>query len=274
MFTLNCKGRLVVVDNPIVMGILNLTPDSFFTGSRINGLDQLYSQAEKMLTDGAMILDLGGQSTRPGSVRVSEEEELKRIVEPVAQLAEKFPEALISIDTFYARVAEETINAGAHIVNDISAGLMDEAMLPTVGRLGVPYICMHMQGTPDTMQQNPVYENVTLEVLDFFIERIHSCKKNGINDIIIDPGFGFGKTIAHNFQLLKELSSLRMPNAPMMVGLSRKGTIYKTLGTSADEALNGTTVLNTAALLKGASILRVHDVKEAMEAVKLVAHLV
>jgi dihydropteroate synthase len=269
MLTLNCKGRLLVSDKPIVMGIINLTPDSFYAGSRIDS-GHIIETAGRMLNEGATILDLGGQSTRPGSKRVSAEEEMQRVIPAVEIIHDKFPAAFISIDTFYAPVAREAVGAGASIINDISAGTMDEDMIDTVAELKVPYVLMHMQGEPQTMQADPVYNNVSLEVLDFFSRKKDELLDKGITDIIIDPGFGFGKTINHNFQLLKELEIFSILDAPLLVGLSRKATIYKTLGVTSANALNGTTVLNTVALMKGAMILRVHDVKEAMEAVKLV----
>jgi len=273
MFTLNCKGRLLVIENPIVMGIINATPDSFYEGSRFMGEEKILFEAKKMLKDGADILDIGGQSTRPGSIQLSEDEELKRVIEPIELLHKNFPEAIISIDTYQPKVAVEAVSAGASIVNDISGGNMNVEMLQTVGKLNVPYICMHMQGTPQTMQKEPHYENVTRELLDFFILKINESKKAGIHDVIIDPGFGFGKTIKHNFELLKNLAVFKMLEKPLMVGLSRKSTIYKTLAVTANEALNGTTVMNTIALLNGANILRVHDVKEAKEAVRLVSRM-
>jgi dihydropteroate synthase len=269
MFTLNCRGRLLVIDTPVVMSIINITPDSFYSGSRKNNIDEILSQAEKMIAEGATILDIGGQSTRPGSKALTASEELDRVLAGIQAVRSNFKEAYISIDTYHATVAEQAVSAGADIVNDISAGNLDELMITTVGRLNVPYICMHMQGTPQTMQQNPQYKNVTLDVLDFFIEKQEQCRLAGINDVIIDPGFGFGKTMAHNFELLKNLKAFDILKKPLLAGLSRKGTIYKTLGITAEEALNGTTVLNTIALMNGAKILRVHDVKEAVEAVKL-----
>ena len=269
MFTLNCKGRILVIDKPLVMGIINATPDSFFGGSRFNGVDEIVAKAEKMLNDGADILDIGGQSTRPGSELISADEEIERVIPAIKEIAKKNPEAFISIDTFYSKVAIAAIEAGATIVNDISAGSMDSKMIATVAELKVPYILMHLKGTPQTMQQNATYENATREVLDFFISKTNELKNAGIIDIIIDPGFGFAKTIAQNFELLKNLSVFKMLDKAIMLGISRKSTIYKTLGVSADEALNGTTVLNTIGLINGASILRVHDVKEASETVKL-----
>jgi dihydropteroate synthase len=269
MFTLNCKGRLLVVEKPLIMGIINTTPDSFYAGSRYSQADAVLAVAEKMLKDGATFLDVGGQSTRPGSERVSMEDELKRVIGPVSVINKYFPEAYISIDTYYAEVAKEAVAAGACIVNDISAGKMDESMIATVTALNVPYVLTHMQGTPQSMQTNPTYHNVTLDVLDFFIQETARLKKAGITDIIIDPGFGFGKTIEHNFELLNNLEVFQQVNRPLMAGLSRKSLIYKTLGITAQEALNGTTVLNTIGLVNGTNILRVHDVKEASEVIKL-----
>lgn len=270
MFTLNCKGRLLAVDKPLVMGIINATPDSFYSGSRYQGIDRIVQQAEQMLKDGATILDIGGQSTRPGSEKITAEEELKRVIEPIAAIQKEFPGAFISVDTWYAKVATEAVASGASIINDISAGSMDTGMIETAASLQAPYILMHMQGTPQTMHQQPQYENVTGEVLDFFIGKTAQLQQSGITDIIIDPGFGFGKTSIHNFELLRNLSLFAMLKRPILLGISRKSTIYKTLGITVNEALNGTTVLNTIGLMNGASILRVHDVKEAMEAVNLV----
>lgn len=273
MFTLNCKGRLLVIDEPVVMGIINVTPDSFYSNSRKSSLNDALQQAEKMLNDGASILDIGGQSTRPASEVVGIEEELSRVLPAIEAIRQRFPESFISIDTYYAKVAAEAVNAGAAMVNDISSGTLDEQMIQTVSSLQVPYIAMHIKGSPQTMQQQAHYEDVTLEVLDFFIKKTEECRQAGINDIIIDAGFGFAKTIAHNFTLLKNLSVLTMLQKPLLVGLSRKATVYKTLKITPEESLNGTTVLNTIALLKGANILRVHDVREAVEAIKLVRAL-
>ena len=269
MFTLNCKGRILVVDKPLVMGIINVTPDSFYGASRHQVTDDILLQTEQMLKDGATILDIGGQSTRPGSEKVSEEEELKRVITPVEAIHKNFPEAFISIDTYYAKVATEAVAAGACIVNDISAGNIDEKMIAAVALLQVPYVLMHMPGTPQTMHQQSQYENVTKEVLDFFIRRKDELHRAGIHDIIIDCGFGFGKTAAYNFELLKNLSVFKMLNAPILLGISRKSFIYKTLGVTVEEALNGTTTLNTIGLMNGAGILRVHDVKEAVQAINL-----
>lgn len=270
MFTLNCRGRLLTFREPIVMGIINVTPDSFYTGSRKITVNDALQKAEQMITEGAVILDIGGQSTRPGSIKMEPENEAKRVIPVVEAIHKQFPETIISVDTFYASIAEQAIQSGASIINDISGGLFDNMMLSTVAKLKVPFVCMHMKGTPQNMQQNPVYENVTREIVDYFIERIDACRKAGIHDVIVDPGFGFGKTIAHNFQLLHELSIFKMFEKPVLLGISRKSTVYKTLGLTAEEALNGTTVLHTLSLLNGANILRTHDVKEALEAIKLV----
>ncbi len=271
MYTLNCKQRLLVADRPLVMGIINATPDSFYTGSRHLAVDDMVRQAEKLLQEGADILDIGGQSTRPGSEAITAVEELSRVIPGIKKIVALFPESFISIDTYYAKVAQEAVAAGACIINDISAGSMDPAMIETVASLQVPYILTHMQGTPRSMQLDPRYTDVTKEVLDFFIKKIDMLHQAGVVDIIIDPGFGFGKTIAHNFELLKNLGLFTITGCPVLAGISRKGTIWKTLGITAEESLNGTTVLNTIALLNGASILRVHDVKEAMETIKLIS---
>ena len=269
MFTLNCKGRLLVAEKPLVMGIINATPDSFYAGSRQQGVDAILREAEKMLQEGATILDIGGQSSRPGSERISEEEELARVISPVEALQKNFPEAFISIDTYRSRVAKEAVTAGASIINDISAGSMDAQMTRTAAALQVPYVLMHMKGTPETMHHAPQYENVTRELLDFFIRKKEELHHAGITDLIIDPGFGFGKTAAHNFELLRNLPVFAILNTPLLLGISRKSFIYKTLGVTPEEALNGTTVMNTAGLINGASILRVHDVKAAAETIQL-----
>jgi dihydropteroate synthase len=269
MFTLNCKGQLLVVDKPVVMGIINATPDSFYAESRYSGVDAILLQAEQMLKEGASILDIGGQSTRPGSEKVTAEEELKRVISAVEAIHRRFPQTIMSIDTYYSLVAKEAVDAGASIVNDISAGSMDELMIPLVASMKTPYVLMHMKGTPQTMQQSAQYDNVTREVLDFFINKTVALRQAGIRDIIIDPGFGFAKTIAHNFELLKNLSVFKIMDCPLLLGISRKSTIYKTLGISVEDSLNGTTVLNTIGLMNGANIIRVHDVKAAKEAIQL-----
>jgi dihydropteroate synthase len=261
---------MLKLEKPVIMGIINVTPDSFYEGSRFTGVDGILFQAEKMMEEGAAIIDIGAQSTRPGSGQVGATEELGRLIPAIEAIHGRLPEAIISTDTFYSVVAAEAVAAGAGIINDIGGGTLDTRMITTVGRLGVPYICMHIKGTPETMQQHARYENVTREVLDYFIFKTAECTKAGIHDLIIDPGFGFAKTIRHNFQLLRELPVLSMLGKPLLVGISRKATIYKTLGVSAAEAMNGSTVLHTIGLLNGANILRVHDVKEAAEAVKLV----
>ncbi len=251
------------------MGILNINNDSFYAGSRFQNLDAISNKVDQMIAEGADIIDIGGQSTRPGSERISAEEELKRVMPVFEMLSKKSHDILLSIDTYDSIVAKETVDAGAAIVNDISAGEIDKNMLETVAALGVPFIAMHMNGVPETMHQSIKYENVVTEVLDFFINRISQCRNAGIADVIIDPGFGFGKTIHHSFQILKSLEIFKMLGKPVLAGISRKSTIYKTLQITAEDALNGTTVMNTIALLNGANILRVHDVKEAKEAVSL-----
>ncbi|NML23972.1 dihydropteroate synthase [Pseudoflavitalea sp. G-6-1-2] len=268
MFTLNCSGRILVVEKPVVMGIINVTPDSFYSDSRMAG-DAVVMQAECMLQQGATILDIGGQSTRPGSERVSVQEETDRVVPAIENILRSFPGTVISIDTYQSAVAVAAVRAGAGIVNDISSGDMDQQMLPTVAGLRVPYICMHMQGNPNTMQQQPAYEDVTREVLDYFIRKMEDCRKAGIHDVILDPGIGFGKTTAHNFELIRNLDVFSKLGKPVLLGVSRKSVIWRSLDITPEEALNGTTVLNTMGLMNGAAILRVHDVKEAVEAVKL-----
>jgi len=273
MFTLNCNGRLITAERPLVMGIINLTPDSFFEGSRVDGTDAVLRHAEQMIRDGADIIDIGGQSTRPGATLLTEDEELSRVSAVMDVVTDKFPETVFSIDTFYGRVAELCISAGASMINDVSGAQIDSSILNVAARMNVPYVCMHIIGTPQNMQQHARYENVTREVLDYFVMKIQQCRAAGINDIIIDPGFGFSKTIDHNFELLSNLGALKIAGVPLLAGLSRKSTVYKTLGVSPGEALNGTTVLNTVALMNGADILRVHDVKEAVECVKLIEKL-
>ncbi|HMH24265.1 MAG TPA: dihydropteroate synthase [Puia sp.] len=269
MFTLNCNGKLLKADRPLVMGIINTTPDSFYSGSRFMGDAEVLRQGEKMIGDGADILDIGGQSTRPGAEEVGVEEELQRVIPAIAVLHRHFPGTVISVDTWYSRVSREAVAAGAGIVNDISAGSLDPDMLVTVGKLNVPYICMHMKGTPVSMNREAVYEDVTREVLDFFIGRIAACRSAGIHDLILDPGLGFAKRAHHNFELLKNLAIFSMTGCPILAGASRKSFIYKNLGLTAEDALNGTTVMNTVALLNGAAILRVHDPAEARQAILL-----
>lgn len=271
--TLNCHGKIVDISIPVVMGILNLTPDSFFDGGKFTNEEAVLKHVEKLLREGAAIIDIGGMSSKPGTEIISVEEELKRILKPVKSIIENFPEAIVSIDTIHARVADECLQRSAHIVNDISAGRFDADMISVVAKYKVPFVLMHMQRLPVDMQKNPNYENVTTELLDFFADRIKVCRDAGINDLILDTGFGFGKTTEHNFTLLRNLKLFGMFNLPVLAGVSRKGMIYKTLGIKAEEALNGTTVANTIALMNGANILRVHDAKEAREAIALVGQL-
>ena len=267
MFTLNCKGKILSLEKPVVMGIVNVSPDSFYKSF---GNDLAIAGAvENMLEQGASIIDIGGQSTRPASVLISEEEESARIIKVIRILNAKFPGTIFSIDTFYASVARAAVDEGARMINDVSAGMMDKEMISAVASLKVPYVCMHMKGTPQNMQDAPVYQDLIKEVLEFLMARVKVCTDAGIRDIIIDPGFGFGKTTKHNYNLLKNLRVFEILGKPLLAGISRKGMIYRPLGIHAEEALNGTSVLNTMALLNHAKILRVHDVKEAMEAIKL-----
>jgi len=271
--TINCKGTLIDLTAPKVMGILNITPDSFFDGGKYRDEAEIIDQVEKMLVDGATFIDVGAYSSRPGAKHISEEEELQRILPVINLLLKKNPEILLSVDTFRSKVAQEAIDAGAAIVNDISGGKMDDQMFSTIAKLQVPYILMHMLGTPQTMQKNPTYKDVTNEIISFFAAQIDQLHQLKLNDIIIDVGFGFGKTNTHNFEILKNLALFKSLEAPILAGISRKSMLYKTLDISAQEALNATTSANTIALLNGASILRVHDVKEAVEAVKIVGQL-
>ncbi|RIA08983.1 dihydropteroate synthase [Flavobacteriaceae bacterium MAR_2010_72] len=267
--TINCKGQLIDLSVPKVMGILNLTPDSFYDGGRYKNDKDFLSQTEKMLNEGATFIDLGAYSSRPNATHISETEELQRLLPVIELLMDNFPEALLSVDTFRSQVARKGIDAGACMINDISAGKLDKNMLPTIASLKVPYVMMHMKGTPQTMQNQTQYTDMMKEILFYFSERITKARALGIIDVIADPGFGFSKTIAQNFELLNNLDRLKMLELPILVGLSRKSLVYKTLNTSSNEALNGTTVLNTIALQKGAHILRVHDVKEAVESIRL-----
>ncbi|QTD37181.1 dihydropteroate synthase [Polaribacter batillariae] len=267
--TINCKGTLIDVSSPKVMGILNITPDSFFDGGKYKNKAEILKQTEKMLLEGATFIDVGAYSSRPGATHISEEEELRRILPVINLLVKNFPEIVISVDTFRSNIAKECVENGAAIINDISGGKMDANMFKTVAKLQVPYILMHMLGTPQNMQQNPVYKDVIQEIISFFAEQIYKLHQLKLNDIIIDVGFGFGKTVAHNFEILKNLQLFKSLDAPILAGISRKSMLYKTLDISAQEALNATTSANTIALLNGANILRVHDVKEAVEAVKI-----
>jgi len=271
--TINCKGHLIDLSSPKVMGILNITPDSFYDGGKHNSEKAIIKHVEQMLLEGATFIDIGAYSSKPGADFVSEDEELARILPIITRVLKEFPEALLSIDTFRSRVAKECIQMGAALINDISAGKLDDTMLNTVADLHVPYIMMHMRGTPQTMQKQTVYNNLVKDILFYFSERIAAARQIGIVDMIIDPGFGFAKTLEQNFELLNQLELFNMLELPLLVGVSRKSMIYKTLQNSASEALNGTTALNTIALQKGANILRVHDVKEAIETIKLVQSL-
>ncbi len=271
--TINCKGNLIDLSVPKVMGILNCTPDSFFDGGKYKSESDILQQVEKMLEEGATFIDIGAYSSKPGADFVSEDEELQRLLPIIDLVLKHFPETLLSIDTFRSNVAQNAIENGAAIVNDISAGMLDENMLETVSKLQVPYVMMHMKGNPQTMQSLANYEDVVKEIMFYFSERITKARSFGLNDIIIDPGFGFAKTVEQNYEILQKLDYFNILELPLLVGVSRKSMIYKTLENSPKEALNGTTVLNTIALQKGANILRVHDVKEAIECVALVEKL-
>lgn len=268
--TINCKGQLVDLSTPKVMGILNVTPDSFYDGGQYKDETSILNQVERMLNEGSTFIDIGGYSSRPGADNVSETEELKRVIPIVELILKHFPETLISVDTFRSEVAKKSIEAGAAIINDISAGHLDENMIATVGQLGVPYIMMHMKGNPKTMQQQTDYDDLIKDINSYFAERIAKAHGAKINDIIIDPGFGFAKTLEQNYELLNNMQLLKIiVDKPILAGVSRKSMIYKTLSTTSENALNGTTALHMVALQKGAKILRVHDVKEAVECVTL-----
>jgi len=271
--TINCKGKLIDLNNPKVMGIINTTPNSFYAESRKTSEKDILKQVEKMLKDGVDFIDVGGYSTPPGAPKVEETEELKRVLPAIENILKQFPDTLISIDTFRANVAKKSIEAGAAIINDISAGSLDPQMMKTVAKHQVPYIMMHMRGTPQTMKDLNQYDDLLQDILFYFSEKINAARALGINDLIVDPGFGFAKNIDQNFELLSKMELFKTLELPLLAGLSRKSLIYKTLNTSAAEALNGTTFLNTIALTKGANILRVHDVKEAVECTKLFAEL-
>lgn len=268
--TLNCKGNLIDLKNPKIMGVLNITPDSFYDGGSYKDTKAIVQQVEKMLNDGATFIDVGAYSSRPGAVHVSLTEELERIIPIVTLLVKEFPTILLSIDTFRAKVAKQCIESGAALINDISAASLDKNMMQTVADLNVPYIMMHMKGTPQNMQQNTDYTHLINDILYYFSEKINKAHSLGITDIIIDPGFGFSKTLAQNYELMQKLDVFKITEKPVLVGVSRKSMIYKLLKTDAKNALNGTTALNTIALLKDANILRVHDVKEAAECIEIV----
>jgi len=272
--TLNCNGRLVCINRPMVMGIVNMTPDSFYDGGNYPTEADLLKRCEAIITEGGDIIDVGAVSTRPGAPEVDATEELKRLDGALAPIRKHFPEALISVDTCRAEIAKRMVeNYSVDIINDISAGTLDDRMFETIAALRVPYVLMHIQGTPATMQENPVYGNLMEEMIGYFSECVHRLHRIGVTDIIIDPGFGFGKTLEHNYEILRHLKDLKIFELPVMVGISRKSMIYKLLETDAQHALNGTTVANTLALAGGADILRVHDVKEAVECVKIVESL-
>lgn len=267
--TINCNGRLIDLNEPKIMGILNTTPNSFYDGGRHQSLDLILEKVEKHLVEGADIIDVGGYSTKPGAEVVSEQEEIDRTAPIIEAIINKYPELLISIDTFRGNVAREAVKAGASIINDVSGWELDNNMFNAIVELNVPYILMHMRGTPQTMQDNPTYNDVTLEVNEYFSTKISQLKAAKVNDIILDPGFGFAKTLEQNYELFSKMESLGFGEFPLLVGISRKSMIYKLLDTTPQEALNGTSVLNLVALQKGAKILRVHDVKEANETLKI-----
>jgi dihydropteroate synthase len=268
--TLNCAGKLLVLDEPLVLGVLNLTPDSFFDGGKYRSEAEIISRTETMIEEGADIIDIGAFSTRPGAKHISENEELKRIIPSVKLISNAFPDIVISIDTFRSNVASASVDNGASIINDISGGQFDNAMFETVARLNTPYILTHIKGEPRNMQINPKYDDVVQEVTDYFIKKTKKLRECGVTDIIIDPGFGFGKTVAHNYQLLARLKEFNTLELPILAGISRKSMINKVLGTTPNTALGGTIAANTIALMNGASMLRVHDVKQAKEAIKIV----
>ena len=271
--TINCAGKLIDLSIPKIMGILNITPDSFYDGGKYNSDKKILDHIEKMVIDGATFIDIGAYSSRPGGVDIDENEELKRIIPAIELVNKKFPEIIISIDTFRSKIAEACLNSGAAIINDISASQLDEKMMETIAKYNVPYIIMHMKGNPQNMMDKTNYDDMLQEMIKYFSKKINQAMSYKINDIIIDPGFGFAKNIKQNYDLLNHLDLLKILDKPIMVGISRKSMIYKSLDSTPEEALNGTTVLNTVALIKGASILRVHDVKEANECIKLIGSL-
>ncbi len=268
-YTLNCKGKILSLERPLVMGILNITPDSFYDGGKFQERSAVLAHTEQMLREGVDLIDIGGMSSRPGAEIIPTEEELRRVIPVVEMIHQRFPEAVLSVDTVRAAVAAEAIAAGAHIVNDISAGRFDERMYATVADLDVPYVLMHMQGKPADMQKEPQYQDVVQEVVDFFIEQLGKLRALGVKDVVIDPGFGFGKTLQHNYQLLKNLHVFKILGCPVLTGLSRKSMINKVLNIRPADALNGTTALHMVALQEGSRILRVHDVKEARQTIAL-----
>lgn len=266
---MNCKGQLIDLSVPRVMGILNLTPNSFFDGGKYNNEDEIITRATNILTEGADFIDLGGYSSKPNAEFVSEQEEIDRVVPAIELILKHFPDALLSVDTFRAGVAKASIESGAAIINDIAAGELDDKMFDVIAKYNVPYIMMHMRGNPQTMQSLTQYDDILKEMLFYFSEKVQKARSLGINDLILDPGFGFAKTTDQNFEVMQKMELFNLLELPVLAGISRKSMIYKTLHITAEEALNGTTILNTIALSKGAKILRVHDVKEAVECVTL-----
>ena len=273
MKSMQCNGKLISFNKPLVMGILNLTPDSFYDGGRYTNTKDIVAHVNNMLNDGADIIDIGAVTTKPNSGKVSVTEEMKRLEGHLKIIRKEFPNALLSIDTFHSEIAKMAVDNGVNIINDISGGAFDKEMFKTVAQLKIPYILMHIQGTPQNMQNNPHYDNVVSEIITYFNHKINQLRELDIQDIIIDPGFGFGKTVEHNFELLDNLTMFSIFNLPILVGVSRKSMICKVLGVNPDKALNGTTVIQTVALLKGANIIRVHDVKEAVESIQLLSNL-
>ncbi len=269
MISINCRGRLLHSKVPIVMGVINITPDSFYAGSRFLEFDKVETQVERMIDHGAAIIDIGAMSTRPGAEIISPEEELKRLLEPIKIIRKRFPDIFISLDTVSSKVASVCIDEGVDIINDISGSAIDEDLIEVVAKTKIPYVLMHMLGTPDIMQQSPDYQDVVIEVLSFLKQKLFKLKSKGISEIIIDPGFGFGKTLAHNYKLLKHLDVFKILDCTILVGMSRKKMIQQVIGQEANEALNGTTAVHMLALMNGANILRVHDVRAAAESIAI-----
>ena len=270
---INCGGKLIDLTKPKIMGILHVTPDSFYDGGKFLNSDKYLMQVEKMLNEGATFIDIGGMTSKPGSKEIPVSEELSRVIKAVENVSNKFPKAIISVDTYRSEVAEESVNSGAQIINDISGGSFDNKMFKTIAKLNVPYIIMHINERPETMQQNPEYEDILFEIGYYFSKKVFKARAAGINDIIIDPGFGFGKELDDNYKILKNLNALMVENIPMMIGVSRKSMIYKKLKITSEQSLNGTTCVNTVGLIQGVNILRVHDVKEAKQCIDIVNSL-
>jgi dihydropteroate synthase len=268
--TINCRGKLIDLSTPKVMGVINITPDSFYDGGQTNTIEKAVAQAEKHLSEGATFLDIGGYSSRPDAPHISEEEELNRVLPVIREISTSFPDSILSVDTFRSRIAEKAVEQGAAIINDISAGDIDPEMLAVIAALQVPYIAMHMKGTPQTMQNNPNYGNVIEEIIYYFSKKIDDINCKGINDVILDVGFGFGKSIEDNYQLLNQLSAFKLFKIPILTGVSRKSMLYKPLEITPEKALNATSIAHTIALQKGSNILRVHDVKAAIECIRIV----